>query len=708
MAFVAAWVATAVTSAVGATGVVGTAVYATAYTATSLAIAAGANALVQAAVGTPDIESAKGSLKQAIPPRVRGYGRRRIGGYYVLWAAKANYAYDVIALHHGRIEAVEQVWLHDKIVSLTGGRWVVGSPEYGGGNSDLIHVDWRLGLATETAYAPMVAALSGSGLWTTNHRGDEIASLGADYHHGKRENLLDDFQQGDPKWSVTARLSPVWDPRDESQDMGDPGAPYQDAWGWTASGNIAQQILDFCRHPDGMAMDYETEIAPALAHWMGEMDICDEEIPLAGGGTEPRYHGSIYFALADDPQNTLDKLLAACDGRLIRDAEGVTRLWVGKYREPTVWLTDDDFADYDIEGDAAAFDAANEIVPSFVSEGHKWSLIEATPWRNEDDIALRNKVMSKPLVLEAVNSAPHARRLAKRESRRQLAPLRGSLVGRLSCIRAIGQRWVGIDLADLELEAFVVEIEKGGVTSFANRTVTLPFAAADATADAWNPETDEDGSGDTPTAPPVEVTDPPTIDTVTVFADLVAPGVEGFRLHVEGTGPDRDDLTWNIRWRVTGSTSWTTAEVTDVAAGAGFEGDSGFVVADADLDVQIGFVTGGGTVLWSATESVSTASGAPSPATLLDATPGDPGEAVVTWRNSISGNFDRARVWAAASGTAFGSATDVSGEVYGSPGGLATFTVALLSAGAKDIWVTCEDAAGLASAPVGPATVTVT
>lgn len=703
MAFVAAWVATAVTTAVGATGVVGSAVYATTYVATTLAITAGVNALTQAAIGTPDIETAKGSLKQAIPPRIRGYGRRRIGGYYMLWTSKANYAYDVIALHHGPIEAIEEVWLHDKVVALTGAKWVIGSPEYGGGNNNLIHVDWRLGLATETAYAPIVAALSGSGVWTNNHRGDGIASLGCDYRHAKKENLLDDFPQGDPKWGVTARLSPVWNPRVAGQERLNPLKP---GYLHTASGNLAQQILDFCCHPDGMGMDYETEIAPALAHWMGEMDLCDEAIPLAAGGTEPRYHGSIYYSLAAEPQDTLNKLLAACDGRLLRDADGVTRLWVGKYREPTVWLTDDDIADYDIEGDAQAFDAYNEIVPTYVSEPHKWSLIEATPWRNEDDIALRGKVRSTPLALEAVNSASHARRLAKRESRRQVTPLRGTLVGKLSCVRATGQRWVGLDLADLELVGEVIEIEQGGQTSFAQRTVTLPFAKADPTADDWS-TSDEDGSGDLPSPPPLEGTDPPEITSVTVFADMVAPGVEGLRLRVVGTGPDRDDLTWSIRWRVMGSTGWTTGEATDDAAGPTFEGDSGFVVADADLDVQLGFVTGGGTVLWSETEAVNTAPGAPLPATLLTADPLGGGEAAVSFRNSVSANFDRARILAGPAGSAIEDAIDITGDIYGAPSALVLMIITL-SLGDQDIWVICEDSAGLASTPTGPVTVTIT
>lgn len=708
VAAVAAWVGKAVGGALlaaGASAGVAHAASIAAYAVTTAGLYLAPSVLQSALTSVPDIETGKGSLRQAIPPRIRAYGRCRIGGYYMLWTSRANYAYDVVALHHGLAEAIEKVWSHDKELTIAGDGWVQYSPEYGaGGLNDLIHIQWRLGLATETAYPALVAALGSSGVWTNDHRGDGIASLGIDYHHAKKENLLADFPSGDPRWAATGRWSRIWDPRVAGQDRNDPLKP---GFLHTASENTALQIMDFLCHPDGMGMDYETEIAPALNHWKGEADICDEPVTLAAGGSEKRYTSALFYPLPGDRQDTLNKLLAACNGRLTRDALGITRLWVGKLRTPTVWLTDADIADYEIDGDAAAYDVCNEIVASHISEAAKWSMAEVTPWRNETDIEARGEVLSLALALEAVKSATQARRLAKRESRRQLTSLRGVLIGRLSCIRAMGERWVGVDIPDLGLEQVVIELEAGGRTAFSARTVSLPFSLADMTVDDWNPALEEGGAGDVPTPPPPEGVDPPTVDAVSVFADLVAVGVEGLRLHVEGTGPDRDDLTWSIRWRVTGSTGWTTGEATDDASGAAFEGDSGFVVADADLDVQLGFVTGGGGALWSATFAVNTASPAPLPATLLEVHAGVSGEAVVGWRNSTSGNFDRARVWTASLGTPFGSAVDVSGEVYGAPGAVQSFSISDLLPGNHDVWVTCEDADGLASAPVGPVTVTI-
>jgi len=588
------WVANAAAAAAsdqGASAFVVDVVSALAYVATTVAVDMAVNAALKAAQGTPDIETAKGSKKQPIPPRIRGYGRRKLGGYYALWEAKGSSAFDVVYICDGPIEAIDQVWSHDHVLTIGSGGYVAGSADYGGGANDLIRVQSRLGIVPETHYAQIQTAVPT--LWTSNCRGDGVVSLGCDYRHAKKENLAADYPNGDPSWSITGRLSRIWDPRDEDQDREDPTT-------WpTASANIGLQILDFCLHETGMGMDWATEIAPAIDHWIGEFDICDEDIPLAAGGTEKRYWGSGYYAVPADPQEMLDKLLAACDGRLLKDQHGVWRLWVGKYRAPTVTLTDEDIADYDIEGDAQAFDAVNEIVPKFVSEAANWTLVDTTAWRDETAVDRIGRVVSSDLPLECSNSGPMSRRVAKAVLRRQQSPFRASLTGKLSAADALGQRWIAADLPDLGLTGVVLEMTSGGQLTFSRGSVSLSVVAADPTAWDWDAATEED-SGELGSRPVAEALDPPTIAAVTGFFESLG-GTDGLRLLVTGSGPDRADLTWWIRWRVDGATSWVTGEVTDTAAGASFNGASGFVSADVLLDVQLGYETARSGIQWSDT-----------------------------------------------------------------------------------------------------------
>lgn len=698
---VAAWVAAKATALVAAhTGslMVAQAVYAVAYYGTQIAITVAVSAVVQAAVGTPDIETAKGSKKQGIPPRIRGYGRRKLGGYYALWEAEGSKAFDVVYICEGPIEAIDEIWSHDHVLTIDGSGFVVASPEYGGGSGDLIHIESRLGSVPETPYSNIITLLPT--IWTEDHRGDGVVSLGCDYRHVKKENLMSDYPDGDPSWSITGRLACIWDPREETQDRENPAT-------WpTASANIGQQILDFCLHPTGMAMDWATEIAPAIDHWIGEIDICDEPIPLAAGGTEPRYWGSGYYAIPADPQETLNKMLAACDGRMLKDQHGVWRLWVGKYRAPTVTLADADIADYDIEGDAQAFDAVNEIVPKYVSEPYNWTLVDTTAWRAQTAIDRIGRVVSSDLALEWSNSGPMTRRVAKASLRRQQAPLRGSLVGKLSAAEALGQRWIAVDLPDLGLPGAVLEMTGPGRLAFSRGAVELTFALADPTAWDWDAATEEAG-GDLVERPPVAALDPPTIDSVTPFEASLGT-VAGVRLTVVGEGPDRDDLTWFVRWRVTGTDSWNVGEVTDETAGVGFTGDSGFVASVASLDVALGYQTGGGSQLWSATSVVDTSV---TPAALPPAMPTGlsaidngttPDGATVQWNNGS--DVTDAVVYIGGPSDAF-PGTGNSGDLAATPGTTQSHNY-LASAGSYRIWVTNKNAAG-ESDPAGPVAVTV-
>ena len=583
--------AASVAAEAGASATVVAVVEAVAYVATYVAVTVGVSAAVKAAQGTPDIETAKGSKKQPIPPRIRAYGRRKLGGYYTLWEAKESKAFDVVYICDGPIEAVEQIWSHDHVLTVGPTGFVAGSPEYGGGAGDLIHVESRLGAVPETAYAAIVAGVPT--LWGNACRGDGVASLGCDYRHAKKENLLADYPDNEPSWSITGRLSRIWDPRQPAQDRLNPAT-------WpTAGANIGLQILDFCLHATGMAMDWATEIAPAIEHWKGEFDICDENIPLAAGGTEKRYWGSGYYAVPADPQEFLDKLLAACDGQLLKDQHGVWRLWVGKYRAPTVTLTDEDIADYDIEGDAQAFDAVNEIVPKYVSEPHNWTLVDAAGWRDQVAIDRIKRTVSSDLALECCNSGPMARRIGKAVLRRQQSSFRAALVGKLSAANALGQRWIAADLPDLGLTGVVLEMTAAGRMAFSRGAVELSVVAADPTAWDWNAATEEAGSV-LVSRPPAVILAPPTISTVTGFFESVG-GSDGVRLRVAGSGPDRTDLTWWVRWRPVGATSWVTEEITDDAPGAPFNGETGFVTADVPLDVQLAYETGRSGQQWSAT-----------------------------------------------------------------------------------------------------------
>lgn len=663
-------------------------IYATAYAATYVGVTLGASYVANALLtDTPDADNAQGSIKQPIPPRIEAYGEGKLPGQFMLWEAKGNHAYDVMAFHHGRAEAIDEVWSHDHILTLLPTGWVQGSDEYGGGDNDLIHIEKRLGLATETAYSAIVAALGASGVWTNDHRGDGIASIGVDYRHAKQENLLKDYPNGDPSWSAVGRWKPIWDPRFDS---------------YSASRNTAVQIMYLLTSPDGFAQDYEATVEPVLAHWIGEMNICDEAIAQKAGGTAPRYESFVYRALSDDPVEALKKLLSACDGRLTQDEDGCYRLWVGKYRPPTVFLTEDDIHGYDVAGDASTEDVVNELVPSFKSRAHGWNMVETDPWRDSGDAFMRGSVETSPFEQEAVTNNSQVRRLAKREMSRLLAPVRGRLDGKLSAARAMGQRWIGVNLPEIGFNDAVIEIEEGGQTSLQGMTVAIPFVLADPNADAWNAGTEE---GDGPQVGDRIVREAlamPTIDTVVVFTDSTG-GSEGVRLRITASGPGRDDLNWSARWRVVGSSSWVEGSYVDIDPGTPVLLETGFVASD-ELEVEVAYTTGGGGMSdWSlprlVNATVEPVYVVPPPSDLTVSSP-SPGLLRIGYRDpALPVAYCIVRT------NTTNTLTGATAEAHAPPAGTYTPRTFDLSrpSGAYYVWVTAYDADDTPSVHLGPA-----
>ena len=79
--------------------------------------------------------------------------------------------------------------------------------------------------------------------------------------------------------------------------------------------NAALCIADYLSNPQwGFKAPYGTEIptAPLIA----AANLCDEESPLAAGGTEPRYALNGGFPLTMKRGEVLQNLLTSCAGRL--------------------------------------------------------------------------------------------------------------------------------------------------------------------------------------------------------------------------------------------------------------------------------------------------------------------------------------------------------------------------------------------------------
>lgn len=612
IAAAAAWVAHAAAVAAttaGASEVLTQVVYATVYYGTQLAVYAGL--AYATAPKVPKPEAGKIPYRASRPIRKRGYGRYRTAGPLALFAAKGDKAVNVMVFHAGEIDAVEQHYLHDDLVTVIAN--VVQSGDDGRYYSpdQRVKLYTRLGLASETAYPEVIAVLPGK--WTTAHRGDLTASLAQICTNGKLVHFQHDFPNGEPQPSVVIRAQKVFDPRDVSQSESDPST-------WVWSNNPILCLMHYLAYDRAYAYDWTSnEVATfnsakwdrrfgnTLALWAAAADVCDAPVDLAAGGTEPRYTIGGEYDLSNNESAVVEQMINSMDGWLGTDGRGGFVVYAGQFYAPTVTLTEAHIVGWDIQSGVELESRVNQIVVGYTNPLNKYNEAEAEPWTDDDAIADDGRTLTENLSLPWVQSNGQARRLAKRRMLRHQASCRGTLTVLLSAQAVFGQRYLKIAMAQgpAALQNLIIEVSDSIKVNMASLTMVIPWIAVDPDArDGWVPADEEGEEPSIPDPPVLEDLAAPVIDDA--WAWFVDSGPPRMSLHI--VGPDRGDLTWDLRWRQNGFTLWQPIETHDeVDDHPTLTLQTGLVPEGVQVEVQSRYRTGGGQASpWSISKIVDT------------------------------------------------------------------------------------------------------
>lgn len=462
-------IGTIILTAAGATeiaGVAGFSLASTTIAGTSLATVVGSAAIIGASIGlqyalnnTPQLpkpEDGSQALRQGIPLRQRGYGINRLAGYYMYFEAVDSSSYDVIAFHSGKIDSLLALYLSDDLVGtipsvLGGGAGEVQGLADGsyqipsGGSAHPVTIQTRLGLASQSA-------IGGFPGWDASRRGDGIAhagvfcaGIGAPAEHTRI------YPRGRPELSVVARCSPIWDPGDVAQSVGNPAT-------WTARRNPVLQLIDYVTCADGgMGHDRDSVFPPdVLAQWMVEADLCDE---LVSGS--PRYESDGWFRYDTSPEDVINSILSTCDGWLAEAGDGTLSLTVGFYRAPVEPpLTENEIIGISLHCGQADEQIINVLNVSYTDPSQKYVQASLDDVRDEASIAEIGVARPKPLSLTWVQSDEQAERLAGRAMLRLNPRRSGTFTTKLIGLRYFGKRWVRVQYPFLaDLEDCVVEIQ---------------------------------------------------------------------------------------------------------------------------------------------------------------------------------------------------------------------------------------------------------
>jgi hypothetical protein len=114
------------------------------------------------------------AIKTSRPPRVSAYGRSRLYGAWTMFeTSSTGTSVDVFAVHDGQLDAVEQHYLADDLVTVAGG--VVAAGADGRYEDAAVHFYTTDGSVPGAGFPAIESLLPG--IFTSDHRGDGVVAM---------------------------------------------------------------------------------------------------------------------------------------------------------------------------------------------------------------------------------------------------------------------------------------------------------------------------------------------------------------------------------------------------------------------------------------------------------------------------------------------------------------------------------------------------
>ena len=450
----------------------------------------------------PKPSERQSTVRQAVAPRVRFYGRVKVGG--TLWFFETNgpRLYLGVTLNEGEISEIVEIWLHDQIVTLdVNGR--VNEAPYKSGSNQYARLLFKMGASDQTVHSVLDDAFDSVG---TDHRLRGVANVLAVFLEVKPEDVADVYPNYIPQVRIVMDSSLVKDVRTGLRGYSD---------------NLADVIYDYLTGVDGAGFPYgagysESEVD--LASFQAFAELCDEPVPLKAGGSVARYIAAGGYGLNEEMRDVLPRMLRACDGDLYFTSAGKIGIRGGKWVEPVLTLDDSlgHIIDATFRRGQAALAAFNELTVVYTEPTQDYQEAEAQVWVDETNQALRGKVLSEKLeVLWAPNHS-QARRLAKIHTAKSNPRWSGTVITNFYGLNVIGEQTITIKFSPLGIDE---TFEVMGYKFLDELTgVELTVRSLDASAYAWDAEAEE---GEGPAVPP-DTTD--TVITGPVTDVVATPG----------------------------------------------------------------------------------------------------------------------------------------------------------------------------------------
>lgn len=374
------------------------------------------SAASKALMGKPDsgLNGRSVTVRQPVMPRDICYGQVRKGGVIVYMDSRNNDSdLDLVIVFSGnRVKEIGNIYFNGDLAfragSTTPEPWLQGAAGIQRTNGD-----------ANQAALPYLVQVSG-GKWTANHR---LRGCSAIYLH--LIFLANVFPNGIP--NVTADImgsDEIYDPR-----TGQTGY----------SENAALCLANYMANPAyGIGATIGAADGIETADLIAAANVCDESVPIVGGGVEARYVTYGVVGLSQTPKAVIESMLTAMAGTCAWQA-GSWRIYAGAYRIPTVSFGEDDVVDGGLQMATriSMADNFNAVRGQFISPLNDWQPDDFPAYESAVYLAEDGGVRKyRDITLPFTPSASMAQRLAKIELERIRRQFTLSMAGKLTMWRA--------------------------------------------------------------------------------------------------------------------------------------------------------------------------------------------------------------------------------------------------------------------------------
>lgn len=276
-------------------------------------------------------------IPTSLPVKRWCYGRTRVYGTWAPgWVVNNGILYGCLILNSRPSDGGDLgIWIDKREVTLSGDAFDFSAGAVAANSPFVDHAKFWVGLGDQSGPPDQIMSEWGDAtgsdpqkFWPTDGWSG-LTVMWVRLDRGGSSSRLERWPRTPPEIEVRMRWSKVWDPRNNAMDAAD-----ADTWAW--SRNQALCLLDALRTNPVRGRSIDQIDLPSF---VDAADIADEAVPLAAGGSEPRYQADGLIAWAGgEVADQLSPLVLAGGGELYR-AGGKVGYAAGAYRGPMATIS---------------------------------------------------------------------------------------------------------------------------------------------------------------------------------------------------------------------------------------------------------------------------------------------------------------------------------------------------------------------------------